>query len=672
MGHKRLKFKLLVLLTIISLIFAGLISRLAYVQLVQTQQYKLQSEQNRIRIISIPPRRGDIITNDGQVLATSYASYSIVTANLGRNMDHVYQHLVNILADNDVELSVEEIHEAIAAQGFRRHEPVRILENVSFELVTLIKERQEELPGIDIEVVPRRVYPNETMAGHILGYVTQINQNQLEQFRQYDYRMGDPFGQTGLERIYEFVEENDKEIGLRGQKGVRQVEVNVANRPIRELLTIPAVPGNNLVLTIDYNLQKAMEEALVTVIQERAENENPKANGGAAVAIDPRTGAILAMASYPEMNPNDFIAGFSQESETFAYYEDTLLKARSNRTIQEVYAPGSTFKMVTGMAALENGISPTATVFCGGGYPGGIKCWESHGSVDYYRAVQVSCNTYFQNVAVKVGPEEIARVAKEFGLGQPTGINLVPREVTGSVPDPDWKRELNSAIINRRYEARYENLDKEYEELLAEATTEQERSQLLRDKDRRRNALEAQYRIDYNFHTRWQPFDTYNTSIGQGSNDYTILQLANYAAAIGNGGYLYEPYLVDSIVDANGFPVKQYEPNLIREVNVSKETIEHTKEGMLKVTQPGGTAWRRFVHFPKHIQVAGKTGTAQASRPGANSAVDYDGFFVGFAPYDEPEIAIAVVVEFGGGGGASAGMVTQLVLEEYFGLNQDN
>jgi penicillin-binding protein 2 len=670
MGQKKLKIKLLVFMGIVSVIFTMLLGRLAYVQLAQSQQYKLQSDQNRIRMISIPPRRGDIITRDGQVLATSYASYSIVTANLGRNMDHVYQHLVALLDDYGLELTVDEIKEALTAQGFRRHESVPILQNVPFELVALIKERQEELPGIDIEVVPRRFYPNETIAGHMLGYVTQINRSQLDQFRQYDYRMGDPFGQIGLERVYEFLEEKDKEIGLRGQKGVRQVEVNVANRPIRELLTIPAVPGNSLVLTIDFNLQRAMEEALETVIKARAEVENPKANGGAAVAIDPRTGAILAIASYPRMDPNDFIKGFSQDSEIYEYYEDNLLKARSNRVFQEVYAPGSTFKMITGMAALEKGISPEATVFCGGFYPGGIKCWDVHGSVDYYRAVQVSCNTYFQSVAIRTGADKIAEVALDFGLGQRTGINL-RGEVTGNVPSPVWKKELNEAIINRRYEARYEALDKEYEELLKEAATEQERNKLQRDKGQRRRAIESQYRIDYNFHTRWQDFDTYNTSIGQGSNDYTILQLANYAAAVGNGGYLYEPYLVDSIVDPNGQVVKKYESTLIREVRVSKETIEHTKKGMLMVTQPGGTAWRRFAHFPKEIQVAGKTGTAQASRPGADSKVDFDGFFVGFAPYDEPKIAIAVVVEFGGGGGASAGVVTQMVLEEYFGLNKD-
>jgi penicillin-binding protein 2 len=397
--------------------------------------------------------------------------------------------------------------------------------------------------------------------------------------------------------------------------------------------------------------------------------ENPKANGGAAVAIDPRTGAILAIASYPKMDPNDFIKGFSQDSEIYEYYEDKLLKARSNRAFHEVYAPGSTFKMITGMAALENGISPQTTVFCGGGYPGGIKCGEAHGSVDYYRAVQVSCNTYFQSVAVRTGADKIAEVALDFGLGQRTGINL-RGEAAGNVPSPAWKKELNEAIINRRYGARYEALNKEYEELLKGAATEQERNKLQRDKDQRRRAIESQYRIDYNFYTRWQNFDTYNTSIGQGSNDYTILQLVNYAAAIGNGGYLYEPYLVDSIVDPNGEIVKKYEPTLIREVSVSKETIEHTKKGMLMVTQPGGTAWRRFIHFPKDIQVAGKTGTAQASRPGADSKVDFDGFFIGFAPYEKPEIAIAVVVEFGGGGGVSAGVVTQLVLEEYFGLNK--
>ncbi|MDW7674973.1 MAG: penicillin-binding transpeptidase domain-containing protein, partial [Bacillota bacterium] len=600
----------------------------------------------------------------------SYAAYSIVTANLGRNMDDVYQHLVNLLADFDVEISVEQINDAIKAQGLRRYESVPILRDVPFELVTLIKERQEELPGIDIEIEPRRVYPNSGLAGHILGYVMQINSNQLENYRQYDYRMGDPFGQAGLERVFEFVENGEQEIGLRGQKGVRQVEVNVANRPIRELLTIPSVPGNNVKLTIDFDLQRVMEDALASVIAQRAEVDNPKAAAGAAVAIDPRTGAILAMASYPSMDPNDydFINGLPAERQE---YYSTPISPGLNRAMQGSYAPGSTFKMITGMAALEAGVLPTQTVNCTGGYPGGIRCLQAHGPSDYYRALAVSCNTYFQAVALRAGADKMAEVAREFGLGEKTGI-ILQGEQAGIVPSPTWKLELNSTIIDRRYATRYENLDQEYEELIANAESEKEKEQLLKDKDRRRKALEAQYRIDYNFHTRWQDFDTFNTSIGQGSNNYTILQLANLAATIGNGGYLYEPYLVDSIIDQSGKEVKKFEPELVREVNVSKETIEHTKKAMLAVAQPGGSAYRRFAHFPEEIQVAGKTGTSQSGRPGTDLKEDFDGLFVGFAPYDNPEIAIAVIVEYGGSGSLSAAVVSQMVLEEYFGVNRTN
>lgn len=668
MGQKKLQQRLTVFLIIIGLVFSTLIGRLAYVQLVQTHQYKLQSEQNRIRMISIPPRRGDIISRDGQVLATSHAAYSIVVANMGRNKEHVYERLVELLADYQVELTVDDIRQAISAQGFRRYEPVPILRDVPFELVTLIKERQEELPGIDIEVEPRRVYPHGSLAGHILGFVMQINQNQLSQYRQHGYRMNDPFGQAGIERVYEFVEENGQEIGLRGQKGVRQVEVNVANRPIRELLMIPAVPGNNLVLTIDFRLQKVMEDALHNVVKTRAEVENPKARAAAAVAIDPRTGAILAMTSYPTMNPNDydFINGLSLERKE---YYNSELSPGLNRAIQGAYPPGSAFKMITGMAALESGILPNRHVFCGGGFPGGIRCLGVHGGTDFYRAMAVSCNTYFQSVAVRTGPEKIAQVAKDFGLGQRTGITL-PGEQAGIVPSPAWKEELNSVLINRRYEARFKELDEEYERLMAEAGSESERKRLQADKDRRRRQLEAQFRIDYNFHTRWQDFDTFNVSIGQGSNNFTVLQMANYVATIANNGFLFEPYIVDSIVDQNGRIIRQYEPTLLREVSVSKETINHTIKSMLAVTQPGGTAYRRFGHFPKHIQVAGKTGTAQTGLRGDDSRRDAHGWFVGFAPHDNPEIAIAVIIEYGGGGGASAGVAAQLILEDYFGLNK--
>lgn len=662
MGQKKLKIKLTVLLVIVSLIFATLIGRLAYVQLMQTSQYKLQSEQNRIRMISIPPRRGDILDRNQQVLATSYPSYSITVANLGINMDDVYERLIELLAEFDIELTVEEIKEEIRSKGYRRFESVPILNDVSFELVTLIKERQQELPGVDIKVNPRRVYPNDNLASHILGAVTQINQQQLEQYRQFDYRGGDPFGQAGLERIFEHIKYNDDEIGLRGQKGVRQVEVNASNRPIRELLTIPSVQGNNLVLTLDADLQRALEESLKEIIAMRAETENPKANAGAGVVLDVRTGEILAMASYPDINPNNY-------SREYPEHLQSDVQPLLNRAFQGAYAPGSTFKMITGIAALEAGINPNETVYCGGGYPGGIRCWSNHGSVDYYKAVAVSCNTYFQTMAVRVGPDKIYQVAKELGLGERTGI-ILPGEQAGLAPNTTWKRELNTVLINNRYERLYQELDDEYDALIAQAEDQEERDRLTREKSRRRQQLEAQYRIDFNFHTNWQPFDTYNMSIGQGSNNYTILQLANYAATIANGGTVWTPYLVDRIVSPRGEILKEYEPEALRQSNLSPEALEHTRRGMLAVAEPGGTAYWRFAHFPREIRVAGKTGTAQTGLA-RDSRDDYNGVFVGFAPYDEPEIAFAAIVEYGGGGGASAGRVAQAVFEEYFGLNEE-
>ncbi|MGF7186164.1 penicillin-binding protein 2 [Desulfitispora alkaliphila] len=672
MNQKQIKTRLIALLTIVTLIFVVLIGRLAHVQLIQVDQYRLQSEQNRIRMISVPPRRGDVLATNGTVLATSYPSYSITVANLGTNMDDVYERLIDLLSDYGIELTVEQIKEEISSRGYRRFEPVPLLQDVPFELVTLIKERQQELPGVDIQVDPRRVYPNGSLAGHMLGYVMQINQNQLSQYREHDYRGGDPFGQTGLERVFEFMEINGQEVGLRGQKGVRQVEVNASNRPIRELLTIPSVPGNNLVLTIDSDLQEVLETALVETIELRAEVDNPKANAGAGVVIDVNTGAILAMASYPDMDPNDydFINGLSSERREYYNSDSSPLL---NRVFQATYAPGSTFKMVPGIASLEQGTLATATNYCGGRYPApaGIRCLRAHGNIDYYRAMAVSCNTYFQDAGVKAGPEEMYRVATELGLGARTGI-ILPGEQAGLAPNPDWKEELNQILIDRRYENLFEQLEEEYKQLISEAEDQEEVERLIREQERRKRQLESEYRIDYNFHTTWHPFDTFNTSIGQGSNNYTILQLANYAATIANDGTVWVPRLVDKIVTPRGEIVKQFEPEVLNQADISSEALAETREAMRRVTQPGGTAYSRFAHFPSDVTVAAKTGTAQTGLARDDKNRDYHGMFVGFAPYDNPEIAFAGIIEYGGGGGTSAGLVAQAVFEQYFGLNEDD
>jgi penicillin-binding protein 2 len=278
-----------------------------------------------------------------------------------------------------------------------------------------------------------------------------------------------------------------------------------------------------------------------------------------------------------------------------------------------------------------------------------------------------SCNTYFQEMGRRAGKDEIINIAEQFGLGSKTGIDL-PQESSGLLPTPAWKKELNALLINRKYDTLRNELESKYNSLINQASSDEERSKYEKEYKNEKARLEAYYNIDYNFDTKWQAFDTFNMSIGQGSNDYTPIQLANYVATIANGGELMEPYVVSKITTHEGKVVKQFKPQVVHNVNVSPDTLAETKRAMLAVTQPGGTAAFLFSNFPANIQVGAKTGTAETGRQGDNPKKEFHGVFIAFAPFDNPEIAFAGVVEYGYSGGTSAGLVAKAVFEQYFGL----
>ena len=257
-----------------------------------------------------------------------------------------------------------------------------------------------ELPGISIEEYPLRYYPHNELAGHILGYVGKINDKELEENSKYNYDLQDWIGKTGIERFTELLRyEDNRVIGLKGKDGVRQVEVDARNRKIKELITIPPTPGYDSVLTIDMDLQRALEESLDRVIED-IKKSNPKAEAGGGIVLDVNTGAVLAAASRPAINPNDFVDGsYSGKKD---YYNDPVIKPLFDRVFQGTYPPGSTYKPITGMAALEAGINPNEKVLCRGSYwrPPYIRCWSVHGSVDFYSALAGSCNVYFQEAPI--------------------------------------------------------------------------------------------------------------------------------------------------------------------------------------------------------------------------------------------------------------------------------
>lgn len=657
---------------IYSYVIIGLLAilsiKLAILQLWHNEIYQTQAKQNRIRLLSIKPPRGEIYTSQGQILAANKLVYTLTISALEGNQEQVIDKLVTIINDYYPEITSDDIKSKISEQRYRLYEPVVIMRDIPWDLVVKIEENRRDLSGVDIDVEPLRYYPNGPLAGHVLGYIHSINAQELASAGQGVYNINSLIGKAGVEKAYENY--------LRGKYGARRVEVDAAGRPVRELVTLEPVQGNNIYLTLDMNLQKVMETSLEETLKRLQLSGHPKAKVGAAVLIDVNTGEILAMASKPDLNPDDWKGNLAPEKAAYYFpqgkaYDPLNPGAATNRAIQATYPPGSTFKPVTGMAALEADMMEPLKdyVNCQGRYwiAPYIKCTGVHGNVNYYKAMAVSCNTYFQEMGRRAGKDEIIRLASEFGLGKLTGIDL-PGEKGGLLPTPEWKKELNELLIDRKYDEKRKNLEEKYELLLKEAVSKEEREKLEKKKENEKAILEAQYKIDYNFNTKWQPFDTFNMSIGQGSNDYTIIQLANYTAAIANGGKLMKPHVVQKIVTPDGKVVKDFKPAVMRKIDVNPETIAQTKRAMLEVTQQGGTAYHLFANFPAELKVAAKTGTAETGRAGDDRKRDFHGVFIAFAPADNPQIAFAGIVEYGFSGGGSAGYVAKAVFEQYFGI----
>lgn len=651
-------------------IFAVLGLRLFFLQVLYAMDYQVKAENNYTRLVPLPARRGDILDAQGQVLATSKPEFVISVVRFSGSPDDAVLNLLAELLD-DPELTPQAIKAKVEAEGsgFRPVEIKRLpWSPEALAVISRLEERREDLPGVEIREEPMRYYPNGALAGHLLGFVGKITMDELQAYRDRNYGINDIIGKSGLEKLYEAYQAGNREIGLRGQKGFVHVAVDARNRVLGELLRIPPLPGNNLVLTLDLDLQRALEESMDAVIAQLRE-KNPLAGAGAAVVLDVRTGAILAMASKPDLNPNDFVDGLSPTE--LAYYNDERLKPYNNRAVQGTYPPGSTFKMITGMAALDTGaITPDTTITCPGYYwiKPYIKCWDVHGpGINLYRGLALSCNTYFQNAGYLAGIEAIDRVAREFGLGGPTGARDISSEATGLLPSPEWKRQYYSAYHQNNLTRQLQALEEKYEARMAEAAPE-ERAALEREKQQEEARIRSQYQIQSGFDTRWQTFDTLNTSIGQGANSYTMLQLANYVATLANGGHRMRPYLVQKILSPQGEVLAEFGPEEIHRVQISDRVMSEVRYGMLQVTQPGGTAASLFRDFPPHIKVAGKTGTAQTGLRDAEGKELQHGLFVTFAPFDAPQIAMAIIIEYGESGAGSAAKVARAVYQQYFGL----
>lgn len=499
---------------------------------------------------------------------------------------------------------------AIEQNGYSNIKSVKLAENISNASFAKLNEMSSHFPGISTYSQPKVYYPYGTLASHILGYVGPINQGELAKNK--DYEMNDSIGKTGIERVFEKY--------LKGKNGIKQIDMSVDGVVTDEYVSQEAKAGSDVVLTIDADLQRATEISLennIKSLQEKASKNEKAATEGAAVVINVRTGEILAMASYPNYDPSLFIDGISTKNWN-AYLNDER-KPLMNKAISDKSAPGSTFKMVTAIAGLESGVIDLNTrINCTGRYTFYNDyrpyCWlkSGHGSINVTQAIEHSCNYFFYETGRRAGIDEIKKIASQFGLGQKTGIEL-PDEISGTLSSKD--------------------VDKE-----------------------------------------WTGGKTIQTAIGQLYNDFTPLQMAKYTAMIANGGKNLNVTIVKSINNSDGTQVSRNEiesyvnqvlgvdGNSGSDLTISQEYLDGVKNGMKGVTSDdGGTAYRYFKDF--NIEVGGKTGSASIDNNGNANA-----WFVGFAPFDNPEIAVAVYVKNGQHGGYTA-PVAREIFAQYLGMN---
>ncbi len=599
MTNKQLETRLKVFAYVLVGIFFIILARLWYMQIIRGEHYSTLAEGNRIRRIPVTAPRGIFYDRNGEPLVSSRLSFtvSILPTALTENREEVYEELAEIIG-----ISSSEIKQEVEKSANRPFEPVRLLRDASPEIVTKIEERRLDLPGVIVEEMPVRNYIYGEFASHLFGYLGKISEEELVQWRDEGYRMTDVVGKTGLERVYEKY--------LKGQDGGEQVEVDAAGRPISLLGFVNPVPGNDLLLTIDHKVQLAAEEALDQQLEAMAKSKYPNAKAGSVVVLDVETGQVLAMASKPGYDPNSFVGGISSKE-----LEEMLKNPYhpfTSRILRVAEPPGSIFKLITATAALETGkVTLHDRFYCTGKDRYGKRCWRhsGHGQQTLLEGIKNSCNIVFYELGRRVGIDELARYARMYGLGKPTGFEL-PGERAGLVPDRQWKRE---------------------------------------------NFKRADNQI-------WYEAETMDVAIGQGALQTTPLQMASAIAAIGNGGTIYRPYVVQKILSPEGEELKSFQPVATGQLQVSPDTLAVLRQGMQDVTDPGGTAYGAFAGFP--VAVGGKTGTAQ------NSQGDDHAWFVALAPIEDPEVAIVVFIEQGGSGGGFAAPVARKVLASYFNVEQ--
>ena len=565
--------RLVVLQVAFTLIFTALACSFWYFQVVQHEKFQELAENNHQRTIALRAPRGVMLDRNEKVLVENRSSFTIsIVREHTKDLDHTIRVLSEVAG-----LDPKYVHDVVNRN--RReptYRPIVIVDDASLAQVAAVLARrlEYELPDVRVEEVPTRQYPADSFAAHLFGYVGEANEGQIESDR---LPTGAIVGQAGVEKVYNKL--------LMGEDGAKRVVVNSMGREIDTLEEIPANEGRRVQLTIDVDLQRAAEEGF-------------KAGGfnGAAVVMDPRTGEVLAFTSVPAYNPNDFAGGIDRA--TWAALNTDRLKPLQNRAIQGLYSPGSTFKIVVAVAALEEGvITPDFRVSCSGSatfYGRPFQCWKrgGHGSVDLRHAMEQSCNVYYYTIGNMVGVDRIHKWATLLGLGEKTGVDL-PNEIEGIVPSTEWKRKRTGE--------------------------------------------------------KWYAGETISVSIGQGQVSITPISLAVMMSTVANGGTRFVPHLLKAVDEGSGWKLVP-PPAPKSRVQLKPETVKALHDGLFLVVNGAGTGGRARIPGK---DVSGKTGTAQViSLQGGKRAAgrtDRDlrdhGWFVFFAPRDNPEIAGVVFGE---------------------------
>lgn len=588
----------------VALVFGALIVRVAQVQLFQRDRWSGIAQDNITKTLELPATRGIVRDVADRVVASNRPSYDVYATPRLLRLPEDVERIASLMALSEQESRALSKRLAELPESRQTHQ-LELFSDVSREQLAAIETHLAELPALDIVTVPLRDYPYATLGAHLIGYLNEVNGADIENASDPGvYRPGDRIGRSGLERRYEDL--------LRGSRGFRRVVVDARGRALGgtqpqslhvDMLKKP-VPGHELQLTIDMQLMQAFD---------RAFRQYPS---GAAVVVDIHTGAVRALYSKPAYDPNEMSSGLS----TQRYEELTADSFRPliDKTVYETYFPGSTFKVITAVAALQDSVvDPMQRVECMGSIKIGrqkFRCNRRHEWVDLYDAVVQSCNVYFWELAEAVGLERINRYARAFGFGESSGIG-VNSEAKGFLATRDWYKE--------------------------------------------------------NYGT-FRPGYTLNTAIGQGNTRVTVLQLAMAYAAIANGGTLYVPQVIQNVRAPDGSLSETFQPRVRHQVGVSPEHLELLRRALTDVVnEESGTAYRaRVADGPL---LAGKTGTAQVvsrkSRSEESASAWYldrsHGWFAGFAPADDPQVAFAVLVEHGGSGGGSAAPIAATVMHGY-------